>query len=185
MTTHFECDWCGDLFAEREAVASVDITINTRNEQLHLCAACAPDFLKPQFPDEYYPPDNDIATDGGRALDTAPSIGERVTYIDSDGGRHPALVTWVFGDDPGPAPMINCAQGEDFTLGATDATGGDYGSRVTHRTSVSHRTDMDTHAYTRGWPAGVGDVVYCGECGTKHRRNALVDTNTPLEGKDG
>ena len=37
----------------------------------------------------------------------------------------------------------------------------------------------------RDYEAGEGEVVYCGECGKKHRRNALVDTNTPLEGKDG
>jgi len=93
-----------------------------------------------------------IATDGGKAIDASPDVGDRVTYYDSESDPHHALVTWIFGDDPGVGPMINCVRGQDFDLGDTDATDGDYGYQVTHETSVQHRERADeTHVYVRGW----------------------------------
>ena len=97
-----------------------------------------------------------VVADGGHDA-IPPSIGERVTYYDSEGVPHRALVTWVFGEAPGPAPMINCVRGADFTLGDTDATDGDYGGKVHHETSVDHATAgaagdaSPAHSYTRGW----------------------------------
>jgi hypothetical protein len=93
-----------------------------------------------------------VATDGGKAIDASPDVGDRVTYYDSESDPHHALVTWIFGDDPGVGPMINCVRGQDFELGDTDATDGDYGYQVTHETSVQHRERADeTHVYVRGW----------------------------------
>ena len=92
--------------------------------------------------------------DGGKAIDASPDVGDRVTYYDSESDPHHALVTWIYGDDPGVGPMINCVRGQDFDLGDTDATDGDYGYQVTHETSVQHRERADeTHVYVRGWDA--------------------------------
>lgn len=55
MTTLYECDWCGDRFSEREQVASVDVTIGSRNLKLHACGACVPEFVAKHFPDDRTP----------------------------------------------------------------------------------------------------------------------------------
>jgi len=51
MSTRYECDWCGDLYGDREYVAAADVTIGTTAEKLHICVECAPDHLKKEYPD--------------------------------------------------------------------------------------------------------------------------------------
>lgn len=45
MTAIYECDWCGERFENRAAVASADITISDVAEKCHMCPSCLPDWI--------------------------------------------------------------------------------------------------------------------------------------------
>lgn len=60
MSTRYVCDWCNDQFDDHDQVASVDLTVGTHAEKLHICAKCVPEWLRDHFPEE-----RKIVTDGG------------------------------------------------------------------------------------------------------------------------
>lgn len=61
MSTRYVCDWCNDQFDDHDQVASVDLTVGTHAEKLHICAKCVPDWLRDHFPEE-----RKLVTDGGK-----------------------------------------------------------------------------------------------------------------------
>lgn len=71
MATLYVCDWCGDQYSDREAVASVDLTIGATNEKLHICEGCSPEWIRDRFPD-----DTDPVTDGVAMTDGGDDIGD-------------------------------------------------------------------------------------------------------------
>lgn len=95
MTTHYVCDWCGDQYDDREGVASVDLTISATNEQLHMCADCAPDWIAKRYPDDAKPSDSGTAmTDGGEDIEPPEvAVGDRVTLC----ARHDGEQEYVHG----------------------------------------------------------------------------------------
>lgn len=83
-------------------------------------------------------------------VDVQPAIGDRVTFIDSEGDRHRALVV----DECRDAPYITVVTGVNGQLGETYNHGTDDHSSVFPHTSISDDPQATkTTAFIPGWTA--------------------------------
>lgn len=79
-----------------------------------------------------------------------PELGDRVTFIDSDGDRHRALVV----DECRDAAYITVVTGCNGPLGKTYNHGtDDYSSVFPHTSTTNDPVALDTTAFIPGWDA--------------------------------